>query len=242
MALPNRLKTARMTNATLGSAIDDNVGALEQAVADILGSVIDADISNALFEVVAAGLKSIFLQDAAAAPTVAGQIRRNGSELQWFNGEREVDLQPAGEYKWLAAGAAPAGWLLCDGSVVAQATYARLFARLGATFNTGAEPAGNFRLPNIKGRVLVGLDAAQAEFTPLGKTGGEKTHTLTAAEIAAHVHGTVQGNTGVATSGTVGNIMSDTNSGAGANTGSAGGGGAHNNLQPYIVANCYIST
>lgn len=242
MGLPNRLKSARLTNATAGSAIDDQVGLLEVAACDITGIPVDTDIAAALFEVVAAGLKSVYLQDAAAAPTVAGQIRRNGSELQWFNGERAVDLQPAGEYKWMAAGAAPAGWLLCDGSEVAQATYARLFARVGTTFNAGGEGAGNFRLPNIKGRVLVGRDAGQTEFDVLGETGGEKTHVLTLAESAAHTHTYQNGNTGTPTAGTAAAVMSDVNSGAGGVTSSAGGGAAHNNLQPYIVANCYIST
>lgn len=40
------------------------------------------------------------------------------------------------------------GWLLCNGGVVSQTSYPQLFAILGTTFNTGAEGAGNFRLPN----------------------------------------------------------------------------------------------
>lgn len=38
------------------------------------------------------------------------------------------------------------------------------------------------------GMVLVGLDATQAEFNELGETGGEKTHVLTTAELATHLH------------------------------------------------------
>jgi microcystin-dependent protein len=38
------------------------------------------------------------------------------------------------------------------------------------------------------GQVLVGVDTAQTEFNTLAKTGGEKTHTLIAAEIAKHAH------------------------------------------------------
>jgi hypothetical protein len=36
------------------------------------------------------------------------------------------------------------------------------------------------------GRVMVGLDAGQAEFNTLGQTGGTKTHTLTVNEIPSH--------------------------------------------------------
>jgi microcystin-dependent protein len=39
-----------------------------------------------------------------------------------------------------------------------------------------------------QGRVLVGQDSAQAEFDVAEETGGEKTHTLTPAELAAHAH------------------------------------------------------
>lgn len=93
------------------------------------------------------------------------------------------------------------------------------------------------------GRVLVGLDAAQSEFDTLLKTGGAKTHTLTTAEIPAHTHPSiqVQGGTTANTGGT--HIMTSTATGgssraatspesANANT---GGGGAHNNLQPFLT-------
>lgn len=38
------------------------------------------------------------------------------------------------------------------------------------------------------GRVLVGQDTGQTEFDVLEETGGEKTHTLTTAELASHNH------------------------------------------------------
>ena len=57
MSLPNRLKSARMTDATAATAIDDHVGLLEQAICDILGITIDTDhgetvnsVAHAIFE------------------------------------------------------------------------------------------------------------------------------------------------------------------------------------------------
>lgn len=86
------------------------------------------------------------------------------------------------------------------------------------------------------GRVLVGLDAGQTEFDTLGETGGAKTHTLTSAEMPAHTHGQQAETTGNNLSPfrpTIAARGSDLL--AAGSTDSTGGGGAHNNLQPYIV-------
>lgn len=83
------------------------------------------------------------------------------------------------------------------------------------------------------GRTLVGVDTGQTEFDTVEETGGAKTHTLTIAEMPAHDHTANLGNIG---SG------ADSLTQAGKNNnyttggiGSTGGGGSHNNLQPYIT-------
>ncbi len=63
---------------------------------------------------------------------------------------------------WPAAAAPPARWLLCDGTAVSQATYAQLFAVIGAIFNTGGEPPGTFRVPDCRGRMVFGTGTALA--------------------------------------------------------------------------------
>ena len=62
---------------------------------------------------------------------------------------------------WPAA-AAPAEWLLCQGQTVAQAIYVDLSALLGGAFNTGGEPAGSFRLPDLRNRVHATVGTALA--------------------------------------------------------------------------------
>ena len=63
---------------------------------------------------------------------------------------------PAGMIAPFAGTSAPTGWLACQGQVVSQTTYAALYAAIGATWNTGGEGAGNFRLPDLRGTFLRG--------------------------------------------------------------------------------------
>lgn len=104
----------------------------------------------------------------------------------------------------------------------------------------GIEASTTFDLPNFKGKSPAGYNSAETEFNYLGKTGGEKTHTLTTAEIPAHAHSinlvSGTGWTGYVPLGaTPGTIYSG-------NTNDAGGGGAHNTLPPYLTVNYIIKT
>lgn len=85
------------------------------------------------------------------------------------------------------------------------------------------------------GRVTVAFDSSQAEFKPVGNTGGFKTHTLTVNEIPAHTHTYDKPNTPEQTLFVGVNQDSVNDFTAETATGSTGGGQAHNNLQPYIV-------
>lgn len=142
---------------------------------------------------------------------------------------------------WPAA-TPPESWLLCDGSAVSRGDYADLFAVIGTAYG-GGDGSTTFNLPNLKGRVAVGQNTAEAEFDTLGETGGEKAHTLSAAEMPSHNH---EFNT-IPTGDTQAweapyqtflyKYVAGTHYVAGA---SSGGGGAHNNLPPYTVLNYII--
>jgi microcystin-dependent protein len=115
------------------------------------------------------------------------------------------------------------------------------------------------------GRVPVSLDTSQEEFNVVEKTGGEKKHTLTAAELPPHTHSVaahthnipVQYAEDTDTSGTGSDntkyrvtdvngaglgggsaATGITNNGGGGSTGSVGSGTPHNVMQPYIT--CYM--
>lgn len=159
---------------------------------------------------------------------------------------RLLQAAPVGEVTAFAGSSAPTGWLLCDGSAVSRTTYADLFAIIGTVYGAG-NGSTTFNLPNSKGRAIVARDSAQTEFDVVGETGGAKTHTLIIAEMPAHTHPVpngVSGGTPLNPGNNIGVQYTDNDAGATAlkiNT-SAGGGGAHNNLQPYLVMNHIIKT
>lgn len=93
----------------------------------------------------------------------------------------------------------------------------------------------------VEGRVVVGK-APSGTFATAGATGGAETHTLTTTEIPSHTH-PIYHYVGNAQTGATNlddipgsgnrNVASEVFM---TNTRSTGGGGAHNNLQPYVVA------
>jgi microcystin-dependent protein len=169
---------------------------------------------------------------AAAVAIVTGNVSTVGRQIAG-------SVLPAGSIQAFAATTAPIGWLLCDGAAVSRTTYATLFALISTTFGVG-DGSTTFNVPNMKGRVIVGRDAAQTEFDALGETGGEKTHLLTAAEsgVPAHTHGfSTHDHTLVNKSGGGANAASDKFSATGTTSANAAAAAAsaHNNLQPYIA-------
>lgn len=100
-----------------------------------------------------------------------------------------------GNVAFTAASSVPAGFLVADGSAVSRTTYADLFAAIGITFGAG-NGTTTFNLPDIKGRVIAGEDAAAGRLTStyfgatavLGAVGGAEFTTLAAAQNGPHQH------------------------------------------------------
>lgn len=94
------------------------------------------------------------------------------------------------------------------------------------------------------GKTLVGIDSSDTDFDTIGKTGGEKEHTITIQEMPSHYHNgfywegsrPISLNGGLISNGYYlqwgAGAKEDTNAFA---TGSQGNSQAHNNLQPYQV-------
>lgn len=62
---------------------------------------------------------------------------------------------PVGTIHAFGGGVVPAGWLLCDGSSYAQASFASLYSAIGGAFGTSG---ANFNVPDLRGRFLRGTD------------------------------------------------------------------------------------
>ncbi len=153
------------------------------------------------------------------------------------------DSIPVGTIVEYSGNELPSGYLLCDGQEVSRTEYSSLFEVIGTTYGEG-NGATTFNLPNLKGKVAVGIDEDDEDFNILAKSGGEKSHKLAVNEIPDHTHWAndvlVIGKSEV--SGLApGSAWSDTGGiGRGTNTSSSGSNQSHNNLQPYIVLNYII--
>lgn len=82
---------------------------------------------------------------------------------------------PIGAITEFAGSTAPSGYLLCDGSAISRNDYENLYNVIGVTYGAG-DGSTTFNLPNLKGKVPVGLDSSDTDFDTLGETGGSKTH------------------------------------------------------------------
>lgn len=62
---------------------------------------------------------------------------------------------PSGAVQYFAMSAAPAGWLVANGTTVSRSTYAALFAAIGTVFGAG-DGATTFNLPDLRGEFIRG--------------------------------------------------------------------------------------
>jgi len=259
------------------SADSDAVGALLLS-ADVTGVGTDPFIgfriegiavANEKMRINSSGNVGIGTTSPAHALDVAGDLNITGDYK--VNGTNLTTV-PTGTVSAFAGSSAPTGYLLCDGSPVNRTTYAALAGVLEDPLTPGTYIYGDgdgsttFNLPDLRGRVVAGLDSANnilndtnsIDGTALGEVGGDDVHALTTAEMPSHSHQSFNSGSG-STPATPLNSSSAPyqysvggfndfayymhNSGGDATVGktsSTGSGGAHNNVQPTIILNYII--
>lgn len=116
---------------------------------------------------------------------VLGKLSDTDYNVGWID---KTDGVPIGSVFPFAGTTAPEKYLICDGSEVSRSDYANLFSVIGTSFGLG-DGSTTFNIPNLSGKIPVGLDTTDDDFNALGKTGGSKTHTQTAEEVGRHRHG-----------------------------------------------------
>jgi microcystin-dependent protein len=144
-------------------------------------------------------------------------------------------------------------WVWADGAIYSAATYPIAASHIHVNWRTAygqSDPGGgNFRVPDLRGLILAGLDqmpgGARANrmtrsvaITIAAKT-GEETHVITIPEMPTHTHTITL--TGGHThtyecncTGGTGSAGSMSGSGVSATAASTGGNTAHENVQPTV--------
>ncbi|TNJ39619.1 phage tail protein [Phaeobacter sp. B1627] len=144
----------------------------------------------------------------------------------------------------------PRGWALCDGQILPINQNQSLYSLLGTTY--GGDGRTSFALPDLRGRTPVHPGNGHR----VGQKSGEETHALSVVEMPQHTHEAMAigktANSGLpagnmfaqeldpdfAYSPPAGGGSVALRSGTITN---AGGGQAHNNMQPYTTVNFCIA-
>jgi len=128
----------------------------------------------------------------------------------------------------------PANVLPCDGATYLRDDFPALYAALDTFFIVDAD---HFFVPDLRGRTVIGAgDGSGLTSRSVGDSGGEETHVLNVAELAAHDHTIPLTTTTLAVEPGEVTVLTPVPF-LTQNTGSTGGDSGHNTMQPYYALN-----
>lgn len=117
--------------------------------------------------------------------------------IDYLNATSGSAAMPTGALVPFAGIVAPLGYLFARGQTVSQTTYANLYGVLGTVFNSGGEPGGTFRLPDLRGKTAMGCNPMDGQAT--GSYSTRTFGTVYGAEIYTNAAVAVSGNAPSAT-------------------------------------------
>lgn len=148
----------------------------------------------------AARLPVVPVNKGGTAGTTAAQARTNlgleyDTDIPSIGGPW---LTPVGVPMPWCSTAPPNGYVFLQGALMSRTSWPKLFAAYGTRFNTGGETSAQFRLPDLRGRVIAGLDNGTERLPGLdviGQVQGAATVVLTNNNLPDHTH-PIGGNSG----------------------------------------------
>jgi microcystin-dependent protein len=155
-----------------------------------------------------------------------------------------------GELRMFAGNFAPAGWMFCDGTLLAISENETLFNLIGTTY--GGDGQQTFALPDLRGRVPLHQGTGQSNYV-LAQAAGVEDVTLTTNTIPAHGHPFTANNAIGTQPNPGGNLLANSqgpqpyiqenpdNSLNAGMIGQTGGSQPHDNFQPYVGISFIIS-
>lgn len=133
------------------------------------GTITEDKLSEELKEQIGsmAPASDVFTKEETLRPETAAMYGLSGEEAV-PDGAFKKTFLPVGTIMWYSATTAPAGFLVCDGSLISRADYAALFAVIGTAFGAG-DGSTTFALPNLQAAFVRGAGSQDGYSATFGQ-------------------------------------------------------------------------
>ena len=140
----------------------DRVTAILQEVDSATNRSLRVPVSDPLTGLVLPGsvarANTVLAFDASGVPYVR-EINEAGilAGPTGATGATGVSWEP-GSVRWWPGATIPLGWAVCNGALYSTTVFPLLYAAIGRAWTGGGDPADQFRVPDLRGRGVIGLD------------------------------------------------------------------------------------